>query len=102
MSDGSEGNSPLSYLDSRVGKPPTYWCQCGRCQSLDSGPECQCCVETDRVKEKMDTINQKEVCISSSDRFSRVCMDQDVIYITLLMIHDALNKGPLPNPVQNR
>ena len=102
VSDCSEGNYPLAYLDNRVGKPPTYWCQCGKCQSMDSGLECQCCLELDRVQEKMNNIDEKEACISSSDRFSRVCMDQDVIYITLLMIHDALNKGPLPNPIPNR
>ena len=27
MSDCSEGNSVLLYLDNRVGKPPTNWCQ---------------------------------------------------------------------------
>ena len=27
MSDCSEGNSVLLYLDNRVGKPPTDWCQ---------------------------------------------------------------------------
>ena len=34
MSDCSEGNSPLSYLDNSVGKPPTDWCQSGTYQSM--------------------------------------------------------------------
>ena len=63
MSDCSERNCPLAYLDNRVGKPPTDWSQLGRCQSMDSDQECQCCVELDRVQDKMNNIDQKEVCI---------------------------------------
>ena len=63
MSDCSERNCPLAYLDNRVGKPPTDWLKRGRCQSMDSDQECQSCVELDRVQDKMNNIDQKEVCI---------------------------------------
>ena len=82
----------------------SHWCLCSACEVMPTVIECQCCREFSKIKDKMELIGldpDVQECITSSDRFDVVCLDKDILHITLLMIHDSLVKGPLPNPVPN-
>ncbi len=80
----------------------TDWCLCQMCTPMSTSFECQCCKDLDKIRNKMTTLGCEDGCISTSDRFRIICLDEDILKITLLLIHDTLVKGPLPQLIPNR
>lgn len=86
----------------------TDWCTCGLCITMPSFIECCCCLESDRVRNKFEEliachkVTNSNSCITTVERFQTLCLDRDVLEISLIMIHNALRKGPVPNPIPNR
>ena len=86
----------------------TRWCTCQRCTDMPSVVECYCCQESRGVMDKFNELAAAHVkihnnmCITQTERFQTLCLDTDVLAISLIMIHNALRKGPVENPIQNR
>lgn len=56
-------------------------CKCSRC-SLDclvKMEECMCCLEMDRIREKMEEIELDDTCITLHPGFNNVCLDRWVL-----------------------
>jgi len=98
LSDSSSESEP-EVLGAEEGTNPAAmrWCRCGHCTFLGKSKECVCCWYGVREKKEVT-----ESCITLTERFHSICLDRDILAISLLMIHDTLQKGPLPNPIANR
>ena len=82
--------------ETRIGN--INWCACGQCMPMPTLDESRCCTETSAFAGR---IQPGQTCLSTSERYRAVCLDEDVLLISLFHIHDVLNKGPLPNPPPN-
>ena len=77
------------------------WCSCERCQIMPTVEESLCCRGNEPAVSKMEAM-QHQSCITLSERFGTLCLDQDVLTLALMTIHDTLRKGPLEYNIQNR
>ncbi len=86
----------------------TDWCECLCCIAMPTVPESSCCQGSVAVKDRLSELvadhilSNDSVCITSTERFQTLCLDMDVLRVSLLLIHNALRKGPLPTPLPNR
>ncbi len=96
----SDNDSQVENQADRLGH--NDWCECGHCQSMLTAPESVCCRERDRVLQKLNDMAVESNCIARTERFQSLCLDGDVLRISLLLIHNALRKGPVPTPTPNR
>ncbi len=76
----------------------TNWCTCGRCSHTHSLHESYCCAEHEHITVKLDG----DRCITNTERFRCLCLDQDVLRISLIQAHIILRKGNIPDPVPNK
>jgi hypothetical protein len=98
--DVDEGEEHEDSGAARVGHAD--WCRCNDCIAMPTASESKCCSEDRRVQAKMRAIHSEAACITRTERFSTLCLDRDVLELTLMTIHDILSRGPLPDPVPNR
>ena len=82
----------------RVGN--TLWCSCTFCAMMPTAEESTCCMERAEFRGLMEI--SEVTCIAHCERFDSLVLDSDVLRITLMLIHDTKNKGPLPDPIPNR
>ncbi len=111
VSDDSSNESDSSNAQADADEDrlaSTDWCECDCCVVMESVPESSCCQESAAVKERLSdlvadhTLTDDSVCVTSTERFQTLCLDNDVLRVSLLLIHNALRKGPLPVPLPNR
>lgn len=80
----------------------TDWCSCGNCDAMPSHLECVCCQEMDVLKHKLTLrVDTGTQCITTSDTFKAVCLDRDVLDVSLLMMKDFMVDEVI-RPVQSR
>ena len=89
----------VGKLHHRVGS--TEWCTCGNCIVMTSDIESVCCHELPKVSDKMVELCE-EICITSSQRLHTIVLDEEILKIALLSLHDTLRKGPLSAIPPNR
>ena len=77
------------------------WCSCDGCRIMSTVEESLCCRENEPTVSKMESM-QHLSCITLSERFGTLCLNQDVLTLALMTIHDTLRNGPLENNIQNR
>ena len=77
------------------------WCSCEGCLIMPTVEESLGCRGNEPAVSKMESM-QHSSCITLSECFGTLCLDQDVLTLALMTIHDTLRKGPLENNIQNR
>ena len=77
------------------------WCSCEGCRIMPTVEESLCCRENEPAVSKMESMQQPS-CITLSERFGTLCLNQDVLTLALMTIHDTLRNGQLENNIQNR
>ena len=97
VSDSSSATESEEEIEECINHVDMGWCLCGQCAFLGTTKECVCCWHGAREKKEVT-----ESCITLTERFRSICLDRDILAISLLMIHDTLQKGPLPDPIPNR
>lgn len=75
----------------RVGN--TDWCSCECCVAMDREVDCLCCSENDAAK----AMRGEERCITLHDRFSVVCLEEDVLEVALLAYAERFGEGNKDN-----
>ncbi len=83
----------LALGQERLGN--TNWCMCGSCTETQTIQEAYCCAENDRIRDKAGATQ----CISHTERFQALCLDEDVLRISLIQAHIILRKGQIPEPM---
>jgi hypothetical protein len=89
--------------DRRTG---TFWCSCGNCAQMTTQTECVCCREVARIQhrivyDKPDGHAIDLQCITNSDRFVTICLDIDVLDVSLLLMKDVV-ADTLVRPIASR
>ncbi|XP_070570981.1 P2X purinoceptor 7-like [Ptychodera flava] len=92
-SSEDDDNSEMS--DARLTN--TDWCKCGNCGIMSTLQECICCAELSLPESRLGD----ECCISSNESFQTVCLNQDVLDITLIRLHDV-RRDNIVYPHDNR
>lgn len=76
----------------------TSWCTCGHCLVMTTQTECICCQEFNSISPK---IPQDNSCVTQTNSFQNVVINQEVLDITLLMMCDVRAES-LIRPIASR
>ncbi|XP_071959428.1 P2X purinoceptor 7-like [Antedon mediterranea] len=77
------------------------WCQCGRCELMDTAVECLCCREIENVRAKMNIGSENEMaCILDHFEFEFVCLHPAVIR-TALVARTDIRRDSIVDPIPN-
>ncbi|KAK7098183.1 P2X purinoceptor 7-like [Littorina saxatilis] len=61
----------------------TDWCECGNCVVMEKVEECNCCTESTKIMEKLNSRrplkNPGITCITQLPAFQSVCLNTDVL-----------------------
>lgn len=61
-------------------------CKCSSCsvERLVKPEECYCCSEMDRCREKMESVEMDDECITKHPGFENVCLDKWVLEVAAI------------------
>ena len=80
---------------------PGEWCQCERCEAMDTADECLCCREIANVTRKMNIGEENEIkCITEHFEFEIICLHPAVLRTALIGRSDIRCddlRDPIPN-----
>ena len=94
-SDSDDTNSQASFTE-RLGN--TSWCSCAKCLTMPRAVECICCRELAEVEECLEG---SDGCVMCLETFKTVCLDKDVLYTALVMMH-TVRGDEVETPITNR
>ena len=63
------------------------WCECWGCQIETREIDCLCCLEVAALNEKLDEGDFE--CIVDSPKFSKMCLDEDILGNVLTGLHET-------------
>ena len=90
----SDQDSVSSVTETRTDN--TRWCHCGYCAVMPSNKECLCCKEIGSIQHRVGT-----GCVTENPSFSGVCINQDVLEVSLLLMSD-IRADTLTRPIASR
>jgi hypothetical protein len=104
-SDGSSSSEtepdpdPDSENDRTTGH---FWCTCGHCLVMSTRLECLCCREIRHIQYRIPPADgQGSPCIRDNADFAAVCLNRDVLDVSLLLMRDVMADS-LTRPIDSR
>ena len=94
-SDSDDSDSQASFTE-RLGN--TSWCSCAKCLPMPRAVECICCRE---LSEVVECLEGSDGCVTCLETFKTVCLDKDVLYTALVMMH-TVRGDEVETPISNR